>query len=159
MSKNMIVTWPELDISIEIGPNEDGSNRWIYDFYYDHLPFKYQQLHSLLTGDVFYTFFDIGDTLPVANDTDHILVNTQIDDPDNVGNIHFSYNIPNGLSGGNIAHIGMFYGPCFEDMPGYISAHCIEEDKPKLIEAGNRIAEECYRGKKHITCIVTRKED
>ena len=95
----------------------------------------------------------------VANDTDHILVNTQIDDPDNVGNIHLSYNIPNGLSGGNIAHIGMFYGPCFEDMPGYISAHCIEEDKPKLIEAGNRIAEECYRGKKHITCIVTRKED
>lgn len=155
--KRMIMRWPELDISIELMPCPDGANQWIYDWYYDHLPVKYLQLHSTVTGDVFYTFFDIGDTLPKANDTDHKVVHTQINDQ-NCGRIHFSYNIPNGLSGGNASHIGVFYGDTFEDMPGYISALCVPEDIPKLVEAGNRIHDEFYHGKMPITCEIVRKE-
>jgi len=157
--KHVIMAWPELDISIEIQPNPDGSNRWIYDWYYEHLPVAYLQLHSCVTGDVFYTFFDIGDTLPHANNTDRILKKTQINECDNMGNIHFSYNVPNGLSGGNVSHIGVFYGPCYEDMPGYISGRCIKEDWDKLEKAGNLIHESFYHSKKPIRCVIYRKED
>lgn len=156
--RHMLATWPELGITVEIEPNKDGSNRWIYDWYYDHLlPFEYQQLMAMLTGKVFYTWFTIDETLPDKGDNE--LVTTPIDTPSpgNIGNVHFAYNVPNGLAGGRTAHVAFFYGECYEHMTGYISARVVDCDLPKLIEAGNAIAEANYRTKKPITCIFTKK--
>lgn len=155
--KHMIMSWPKLGISVELKPNDDGANKWIYDWYYDHLPVRFLQLHSVVTGDVAYTFFDIGDTLPCANDTDHKLVTSRIN-ANNRGKIHFSYNVPNGLSGGNVSHIGQFYGPTFEDMAGYTSAVCVsEEDCDKLEKALNLCHDKWYHDKEPIHCEITKK--
>ena len=143
--KHMLATWPELGITVEIEPNKDGSNRWIYDWYYDHLPFDFLQLHSTCTGKVFYTWFPIKDTLPVKGDREVKITQINTPPPGNIGNVHFSYNIPNGLAGGKIAHVAMFYGECWEDMPGYISGRVVDRDLPKLVEAGNAIARALYR--------------
>jgi hypothetical protein len=157
--KHMLATWPELGITIEITPNKDGSNRWIYDWYYDHLPFDFLQLHSTCTGKVFYTWFPIEDSLPLKGDREVKVTQINTPPPGNIGNVHFSYNIPNGLAGGKIAHVAMFYGECWEDMPGYVSGRVVDRDLPKLVEAGTAIAEALYRTKKPITCVFTRKED
>ena len=112
--RHMLATWPELGITVEIEPNPDGSNRWIYDWYYDHLlPFEYQQMMAMLTGKVFYTWFTIPENLPDKGDNE--LVGTWIDSPapGNIGNVHFAYNVPNGLAGGHTAHVAFFYGECY----------------------------------------------
>ena len=157
--KHMIVNWPELDITIELEPCPDGSNRWIYDWYVKQLPFEYLQLHAMCTGKVFYTWFTLNETLPEKGDNELKITMIDAPSPGNIGNVHFSYNIPNGLAGGRTSHVGMFYGECFEHMPGYVAARCVDRDLPKLVEAGNAIADAIYYTKKPITCRFSLKED
>jgi hypothetical protein len=155
-TKNFIATWPELGISIECAPNEDGSNKWIYDWYIAHMPIRFVQLHAMCTGTIMYTFCRVSEDLPLKGN--NVLVNTMIDNTP-VGGIHLAYNIPNGLAGGRNAHIGMFYDNLsWEHMPGYISGRVIPRDLPKLKEAGYAVARSIYRTKKVITCALTVKD-
>ncbi len=155
-TKNFIATWPELGISVECMPNEDGSNRWIYDWYIAHMPIKFVQLHAMCTGAVMYTWCRVPEDLPKKGD--NVLVNTQISRAA-LGTGHMSYNIPNGLSGGRFAHIAFNYGEGYEDMPGYFAFKVIERDFPKLIEAGKAVALSIYKTKKVITCELKVKVD
>ncbi len=154
--KHFIVTWPELNMSVECEPNPDGSNLWIYNWYVEHMPFEFLQLNALCTGGCMYTWFGVDEELPVQGD--NILVNTPIDLAE-VGTVHMSYNIPNGLAGGRIAHFAINWGPTYEEMPGYFSARVCKKDIPTLVEAGKQIAESVYRTKKVIHCKVTVKEE
>lgn len=156
MSKHFIATWPELGISVECMPNEDGSNQWIYDYYLSQMPIRYIQLHAMCTGGVMYTWCEMKDPLPDLGD--NVLVNTRIDQAE-LGTIHLSYNIPNGLAGGKNGHIAFNWGPAYEKMPGYFSAKVIPEDIPKLIEAGKGVKDAIWSTKQVIHCELTVKED
>ena len=153
-SANFIMTWPELKNSIECQPREDGVHRWIYDWYLSHMPIRYVQLHAALTGGVMYTWTQVSATLPeLANNKLEKIKITKA----RPGMGHLSYNITNGLAGGRIAHIGLFYGPCFEDMDTYISFQVVERDMDKLYDAGAKIWNAFYKTKQIITAELTVK--
>ncbi len=154
-TKNFIATWPELGKSVECMPNEDGSNRWIYDWYLAHMPIRSVQLHAMCTGGVMYTWCRVSEDLPVKGDNE--VVNTRIDLAE-LGTGHMSYNIPNGLAGGKNAHFAFNWGEAYEKMPGYFCFKVIPEDIPTLIEVGKAVADSIWRSKQPITCILTVKE-
>ncbi len=155
-TKNFIATWPELGISVECMPNEDGSNRWIYDYYLSQMPIRYIQLHAMCTGGVMYTWCQMKDPLPDKGD--HEVVGTRIDQAA-IGTGHMSYNIPNGLAGGYNGHIAFNWGEAYEKMPGYFSFKVVERDIPKLIQAGEAVKDAIWRTKQVIHCELTVKED
>ncbi|MGV8049763.1 MAG: hypothetical protein AB2L21_05355 [Anaerolineaceae bacterium] len=156
MSKNFIAIWPELGISVECMPNEDGSNKWIYDWYVDHMPIHYVQLHAMCTGAVMYTWCRVSEDLPKKGD--NVVINTQISKAA-LGTGHMSYNIPNGLAAGRNGHIAFNYGEAYEDMPGYFAFKVVERDLDKLIKVGEEVARAIYKTKKVITCKLTVKQD
>ena len=153
--KHFIATWPEIGISVECAPNEDGANKWIYDWYVAHMPMKYVQLHAMCTGGVMYSFFRVSEDLPELGD--NVLVNTRIDLAE-IGTGHMSYNIPNGLAGGRTAHLAFNWGEAFEKMPGYFAFKVVPRDIPKLIEAGKAVKDGIWRTKQVILCELTVKE-
>lgn len=153
--KRMVMTWPELNVSVEIVPNEDGTNKWIYDWYVEHCPFSYLQVHSMLTGHTFYSWTQAPATLPVQSNNK---LSTFMIRDWKIGDVHLSYNRPNSLAGGSIAHISVCYGTNYEDMSAYIAGRVVEADRNKLVEVGNAIAESIYRTKKPIRCVVSAKE-
>ena len=155
-TKNFIATWPELNISVECMPNEDGANRWIYDYYLSQMPIRYIQLHAMCTGGVMYTWCHMKDDLPDLGDNK--IVNTRIDLAE-LGTGHMSYNIPNGLAGGKNGHIAFNWGEAYEKMPGYFAFKVVERDIPKLIEAGTRVKDAIWRTKQVVHCVLTVKED
>ena len=149
-SKHFTATWPELGISVECAPNEDGSNKWIYDWYIANMPIRFIQIHAMCTGTVMYTFCRVKNELPEKGN--NLLSNIMIDTIP-AGSVHLAYNIPNGLAGGKNAHIAFHYDTlCWEHMPGYISARVLPRDLPKLKEAGYAVARSIYKTKKIITC-------
>lgn len=155
-TKNFIASWPELNVCVECEPRENGINKWIYDWYIEHMPIKYLQLHAAVCGKVFYTWTKVSDTLPEKGD--NILVKTKVQDS-KIGYGHLSYNVPNGLAGGRTAHIAFTYGETFEDMDAYYAFKVVDRDLDKLINVGEMIARSFYKTKQIITCIFTVKED
>jgi len=148
--KNFIMKWPELNVSIECGPRKGDINRWIYDWYVGHMPLRYLQSHAMLTGRVVYALnVRLPDTLPEL--ADHTLVKVRHPEA-KAGNGHFSYNIRNGLAGGRVGHIGLVYGPTYEDMDAYFCFDVLEKDMDKLMDVGPRIWQAVYKTKQIISC-------
>lgn len=158
--KHFIATWPEIGISVECAPFEDGRNAWIYDWYMEYLerkPIKFPQLHAMVSGTIMYTWASVDKDLPLLGDNE-LTTSSILAAPAGTGLL--AYNVPCGLAGGRISHITFHYDTeKYEDMYSYYSFHVIEEDLPKLKEAGKLVASRIYREKKPVTCILTLKED
>lgn len=155
-AKHFIATWPELNMSVECEPRENGANRWIYDWYIEHMPIKYLQLHAAVCGKVIYTWTRVSETLPVQGDNE--LVKTKVQDAP-IGFGHMSFNVPNGLAGGRSAHLAFAYGDSYEDMDGYYSFKVVDRDLDKLVKVGEMVAKSFYKTKQVITCTFSVKED
>jgi hypothetical protein len=148
------MTWPELNISIECEPRENGINNWIYEWWIKRMPIKYVQSHVALTGEVFTTLnVRMPETLPERG-AQPVEIIRQVNSIPGYG--HFSYNT--GLSGGRVGAIGMVYGKVYEDMDGTLSFKVVERDMEKLKEAGRRIWQAFYKTKQIITAEVRVKK-
>ena len=155
-TKNFIMSWPALGISVECEPRENGANKWVYDWWIERMPFRYVQSHAYLTGGVINSLnVRMEETLPERGDRPVEIIRQNKTWP---GLGHFAYNTPAGLSGGRVGAIGVCYGPMFEDMDGYWCFKVVDRDLEKMKEAGRKIWEAVYKTKQIIIAEVRVKE-
>ena len=152
--KNFIMTWPELNVSVECEPLED--NRQIYAWWLSQMPIKTIQTHAAVTGNLMYNLnVWMPERLPTFP-KDEVKYTSMTEAPIGYGNMGF--NERQAFGAGQVGVFDLVYGKCTEDMVVAYVYRVLPEYIETIKEVGQKVWESFYRTKEIITVELTVKE-